>query len=157
MTKYDVYVAGPFFNPVHIAEMEAIEDILASANYKMFRPRFDSVDLGKDSSPLARKQAFNDDVEAIEQSAFMLANTRDKDMGTVFEVGYAYKAGVPVIGFAGGLPEGAPFNIMLAGSMVKVFTSLADLDSFINSFDSPQQLIESLETDKFKEYEGIVE
>lgn len=142
--KYDVYVAGPFFRQEQIESMERLEAVLERHDLKMFRPRFDSVNLQDDDSEAARKKAFEDDVKAIHESEFMIANTMDKDMGTLFEVGYAYAIGKPVYGFVEGLPVGAPFNIMLAGAMAGVFTS-------------PEAIDEWLTTGESQKYEGNVE
>lgn len=154
--KYEVYVAGPFFNPHQTDTMERIEAVLEKHGFKMFRPRFDSVDLSKDSSEEARKQAFEDDVNAIIESDFILANTMDKDLGTLFEVGYAYAKEVPSVGFLEGLPKGAPFNIMLAGSMEAVYTSTEELDTAISSVGK-DKFIELIKAGKLKPYSGSVE
>lgn len=155
--KYDVYVAGPFFNNSQLAEMASIEAEFSNIGLSMFRPRLDSVNLSEDNSPEARKKAFEDDVSAIEQSRFIFANTRDKDPGTLFEVGYAYKAGVPIVGFASGLPKGAPFNIMLAGAMVEVFTSIYELQDFIDMFDSTEDMLEHVAEKAPGSYTGTVQ
>ena len=154
---YDVYVAGPFFNESQVAEMEAIEGEFALKGLTMFRPRLDSVNLSKDNSAKARKQAFDDDVNAIEESRFIFANTRDKDPGTLFEVGYAYKAGVPIVGFASGLPKGAPYNIMLAGAMVHVITSFGQLQDFLDMFEDADELLDYVEHTTPGNYVGAVQ
>lgn len=157
MKKYDVYVAGPFFNQEQVEVMEKLEDILRKNGFKMFMPRIDSVNLGLDKSEEAKKKAFEDDVNAIEESSFVIANTMNKDLGTLFEVGYAYKAGVPIIGLAYGLPDGAPFNIMLAGAMKAVFTTLEQVENFFNGFIDVDDTVEWLYKSETSKYEGEVE
>lgn len=142
--KYDVYVAGPFFRPEQIASMERLESALEKHGLKMFRPRFDSVNLQEDKSEEARKKAFEDDVAAIHESEFMVANTMNLDAGTLFEVGYAYAIGKPVYGFVENLPPGAPFNIMLAHSMAATFLSVEEVDTWLTTGES-------------QKYEGNVE
>ena len=62
----------------------------------------------------------------------MLVNTRDKDIGTIWEAGYAYACNKPIIYFCAGLPEGAKFNLMLARSGIKVCTSFAQLEDYLD-------------------------
>lgn len=155
--QFDVYVAGPFFNEAHLESMDRLESVLKKHGFKMFRPRLDSINLGKNSSSEDRKKAFEDDILAIHNSRFIVSNTMDKDMGTVFETGYAYCYGVPIVGFVEGLPKGAPFNVMLAGSMEAVFTSAQELDDFIESKGGREGFLNWIDFEEKEEYEGSVE
>ena len=62
---------------------------------------------------------------------WMICNTRNKDMGTIFEAGYFHSLGKPIVYFCAGLPEGAKFNLMLAASGVAVCTSIEDLREYL--------------------------
>ena len=62
----------------------------------------------------------------------MIVNTRDKDIGTIWEAGFAYANNVPIIYFCQGLPPGAKFNLMLARSGVKVCTSYEELENYLD-------------------------
>ena len=55
----------------------------------------------------------------------MFAVTNGKDMGTLFECGYAFANKIPLIYFAEGLD--GQFNLMLARSAVAVFTDIKDV------------------------------
>ena len=61
----------------------------------------------------------------------MLCNTRNKDMGSIFEAGYFHKLDKPIVYFCAGLPAGAQFNLMLAASGEAVCTSLTDLEEYL--------------------------
>ena len=62
----------------------------------------------------------------------MLVNTRDKDIGTIWEAGYAFAFDKPIVYFCAGLPEGAKFNLMLARSGIKVCTSFEQLEDYLD-------------------------
>jgi nucleoside 2-deoxyribosyltransferase len=61
----------------------------------------------------------------------MICNTRNKDMGSIFEAGYFHSLGKPIIYFCAGLPPGAQFNLMLAASGKAVCTSLNQLKGYL--------------------------
>ena len=77
-------------------------------------------------------ETFSCNLHHIETSDFLLVNTRDKDIGTIWEAGYAYAFKKPIIYFCAGLPEGAKFNLMLARSGVKVCTSFDQLEDYLD-------------------------
>ena len=68
----------------------------------------------------------------MEECDWMLCNTRNKDMGSIFEAGYFHNLGKPIVYFCAGLPEGTQFNLMLAASGEAVCTSLDDLGNYLN-------------------------
>ena len=70
----------------------------------------------------------------------MLVNTRDKDIGTIWEAGYAFAFKKPIIYFCAGLPEGAKFNLMLARSGIKVCTSFEQLEEYLDRVISTDEL-----------------
>ena len=61
-----------------------------------------------------------------------MVNTRDKDIGTIWEAGYAYSFNKPIVYFCAGLSEGAKFNLMLARSGIKVCTSFEQLEDYLD-------------------------
>ena len=67
----------------------------------------------------------------MKEADWMICNTRNKDMGTIFEAGYFHSLGKPIVYFCAGLPEGAKFNLMLAASGKAVCTSIDDLKEYI--------------------------
>ena len=66
---------------------------------------------------------FSGNLHHIETADFLIVNTRDKDIGTIWEAGYAYANEVPIVYFCAGLPEGAKFNLMLARSGINSFST----------------------------------
>lgn len=126
-----VYVAGPWWTEEMMNRIENVEAVLAHNNCKMYRPRIDGPDLGPNATEEDRTFAFKDNVKNIADADFIVAITDGKDVGTIFEAGFAYGIDVPVIYFCNSLPEGATFNVMLAKSGYSVALSYDDLDKII--------------------------
>ena len=128
-----IYLASGWFNPVQDAELTQLE--------KIFDDRSDSFELASPRRifvcpPNAPKEVqdetFSGNLHHIETSDFLLVNTRDKDIGTIWEAGYAYAHKRPIVYFCAGLPAGAKFNLMLARSGIKVCTSFEELESYLD-------------------------
>jgi len=121
---FKVYLASGWFNETQEKELTQLESI--------FDQRKDSFDLASprrifvckpDDTKEIQENVFSGNLHHIETSDFVLVNTRDKDIGTIWEAGYAYAHKKPIVYFCGGLPKGAKFNLMLARSGIKVCTS----------------------------------
>ena len=128
-----IYLASGWFNPVQAEELTRLE--------KIFDERSDYFDLASPRRifvcpPNAPKEVqdetFDGNLHHIKTSDFLLVNTRDKDIGTIWEAGFAFAFDKPIIYFCAGLPEGAKFNLMLARSGIKVCTSFDQLEEYLN-------------------------
>lgn len=137
MSKAKVYLASGWFNPVQAEELTRLE--------KVFDDRSDFIELASprrifvcppDAPKSVQDETFKGNLHHIETADFLLVNTRDKDIGTIWEAGYAYAKQVPIVYFCAGLPEGAKFNLMLARSGVKVCTSFDQLEEYIDRSNS---------------------
>ena len=78
---------------------------------------------------------------------FVVCNTRDKDLGTIFEAGFSYASNVPIIYYAEGLQGN--FNLMLSRSGRAVATNVSELKDHVKG------IMENPEYEK--EYVGFVE
>lgn len=122
--RYDFYLASPFFNEKQVERMETVLSLLRINGYSVFAPYENSVVENQNlQNPEYRKRIFTKNIEAIKASRMVLAITNDKDMGTLFEAGYAYGLGIPVVYFAEDLD--GPFNLMLSESGAGVYTNWA--------------------------------
>ena len=128
-----IYLASGWFNPVQAEELTRLEQI--------FDERSDYFDLASPRRifvcpPNAPKEVqdetFDGNLHHIKTSDFLLVNTRDKDIGTIWEAGYAFAFDKPIVYFCAGLPEGAKFNLMLARSGIKVCTSFEQLEDYLD-------------------------
>lgn len=130
--KYDVYLAAGWFSPNKLKAHDMLQHLLEDElGLTVFVPKRDAPQIPVNPTQAQMDANFNEDVKAIEQSLFMVASTEGLDSGTIWEAGYAYKAGVKTFGYAPLLPEGVKFNLMLANSMQDVFLNDED---FLNYF-----------------------
>lgn len=118
---YDFYLASPFFNDEQRWRMEFVLDILRDHGYIVYAPFEHGIVAANEDSDTIYK-TFMSNVEAIQSSRRVLAITDGKDMGTIWEAGYAYGIGKPVVYYAETLGKN-PFNLMLSESGVGIFKS----------------------------------
>lgn len=119
--KYDFYFASPFFNPEQVEREERMICHLRGLGFSVFSPK-ESCHLDAKASAESRKEVFDSNCRAINSARAVFAVTDGKDMGTIWEAGYAYGINKPVIYFAETLGD-SQFNLMLAQSGRDVFTS----------------------------------
>lgn len=149
--QYDVYLAGPLFNEEDNKELDVIESICEQLELNYFSPRkhsqadFASAKTLEDRDKVATK-ILEDNHTAIQQSAFVLANTRDFDSGTMYELGYAGALGIPFITYSF---KGYGLNIMISQMSIYHVTTI--------DFNQQNELVEILKKikDKVSEFTGI--
>jgi len=152
-----VYIASPFFNEEQLERVKTIEKLLTSHDVEYFSPRRDTC-VKPDSSDKERKLAFSDNLEAIRSSHFIIAVTDGKDVGTMFEAGYAFAEHVPILYFAETLGD-RPFNLMLAMSgYFRICKSREQLDKSIFNISNAASFDEyAMQAEKEKSFEGEIE
>lgn len=131
--KYDFYLASPFFNDEQIKREESIKKTLRGYGFSVYAPREHGI-VGSLASQEAVTSTFNSNVEAINNSKMVLAITDGKDMGTIWEAGYAYGNNIPIVYYAETLGNN-PFNIMLSESGVGIFKDYTSFCKACNSND----------------------
>tara|TARA_Y100000034_G_scaffold30763_1_gene37592 strand:- start:617 stop:1117 length:501 start_codon:yes stop_codon:yes gene_type:complete len=142
------YLAAGWFNPAQAAELDGLEAILDE--------RADWIDLASprrifvcppNASKEVQDATYHGNLKHIREADFLVVNTRDKDLGTIFEVGYAAAHDKPIVYFCAGLPEGAKFNLMLARSGIKVCTSFEQLRDYLDRCREAGDLLHEPYTD----------
>ena len=136
-----IYLASGWFNPVQAEELTNLETIFDSRSdyFELASPR--RIFVCPPNAPKeVQDETFSGNLHHIETSDFLLVNTRDKDIGTIWEAGYAYAFKKPIVYFCAGLPEGAKFNLMLARSGIKVCTSFEQLEDYLDRVISTGEL-----------------
>lgn len=123
--EYDFYLASPFFKDSQIQREEAVKNALRNEGYTVYSPRENGV-LTPDATDEVRTKIFKENCEAIQKSHRILAITDEKDIGTIWEAGYAYGIGKEVVYYAETLGDN-PFNVMLGKSGIGIFTRYSDL------------------------------
>lgn len=153
------YIASGWFSPEWDGELTQIRDTVLKYDIEAFVPR-DFFVCPPGASKEVQDKTYDGNLKHLKDCDFLLANTRNKDMGTIFECGYfrAWNDALealglppkPIVYYCGGLPEGAKFNLMLSRSGIKVCTSIEELDDYLRrSVESGKLLVE--------EYGGNIE
>lgn len=125
------YIASPFFNDRELSQVEGIKRILVDLGFEFYSPKDDAGILLPDATPQQRAAVVEENRRAIRDCDFVVCNTARKDIGSVWEAGYADGVGKPVVYFAEGLP--GLFNVMLSETGIAVCTDLDDLRSYLRS------------------------
>tara|TARA_B100000212_G_C27378195_1_gene535656 strand:+ start:588 stop:1034 length:447 start_codon:yes stop_codon:yes gene_type:complete len=128
-----VYLASGWFNPIQAEELSNLERIFDDRSdfFELASPR--RIFICPPNAPKeVQDETFEGNLFHIKTSDFLLVNTRDKDIGTIWEAGYAYAFNKPIVYFCAGLPDGAKFNLMLARSGIKVCTSFEQLEEYLD-------------------------
>ena len=127
-----IYLASGWFNPVQAEELTQLEKICDDREWiDLASPR--RIFVCPPGAPKSvQDETFSGNLHHIKTADFLIVNTRDKDIGTIWEAGYAYANDVPIVYFCQGLPAGAKFNLMLARSGVKVCTSYDQLEEYLD-------------------------
>ena len=128
-----IYLASGWFNPTQDAELTQLEKIFddRADHFELASPR--RIFICPPNAPKeVQDETFSGNLHHIETADFLVVNTRDKDIGTIWEAGYAFAHKRPIVYFCAGLPEGAKFNLMLARSGIKVCTSFEELENYLD-------------------------
>lgn len=126
-----LYFASPFFNDEQVEREERIKRILREVGFDVWSPKENSL-CNPDASDEIREKTFNDNIRNILISDYIFVVTDGKDVGTIWEAGFAYGMKIysdllslqkkSIIYYCETLPEGGKFNLMLAQSGDYVIT-----------------------------------
>ena len=114
------YLAGGWFSPEQEEEHTRIYNIL-KPRLEVFNPKLAGI-VGNNSTQDRMTNVLCGNLKAIDESQIVVVITDRKDMGTIWEAGYAYGIKKPVIYYAETLGDNK-FNLMLAQSCRDVYTS----------------------------------
>ncbi len=137
MKNNKVYFASPWFTPEQAEREERLKARLRELGFDVWSPK-ENCDCSPISSDEMRKSVFSDNVENIKKCDIIFAITDGKDMGTIWEAGFAYGYNIGmhdpetfrpivVVYYCETLGNGL-FNLMLAQSGDIVVTNFDDLD-----------------------------
>ena len=95
-----VYLASGWFNPTQAAELSKLEEVFdnRSSFFELASPRRIFI-CPPDAPKSVQDETFDGNLHHIKTADFLLVNTRDKDIGTIWEAGYAFAFDKPIIYF----------------------------------------------------------
>lgn len=127
-----VYFASPFFTPEQVEREERLKTKLRDMGFEVFSPK-EMCHLHATATQEERDKVFNDNVEGIMESDIVFAVTDGKDMGTIWEAGYACglraKGDDKKLIYYCETLNGGNFNLMLAKSGDIIFTNYEELNN----------------------------
>lgn len=111
-----VYIAGPFFNDEQVQVVRRVEEMLKERKIDYFSPRSEGVllDLSEEERQAAKHDIYAKNVEMICECDHMIAIIDDRDIGTIWEMGYATALNIPVTTLSN---QDYGLNVMLAESV----------------------------------------
>lgn len=121
-----IYIASPFFNDKQQDFVKNIEDYLAAHKVDYYSPRSEGIllDLTEEERQKQKKHIYDINVERICECDHLVAVIDDRDIGTIWEMGYATALGTPVTSISN---EDYGLNVMLAESVKAHVLSIPDL------------------------------
>lgn len=154
-----VYFASPWFNPDQAEREERVKGRLRELGFNVWSPKENS-SLSPITDPVIREKIFSANVEHIKECDIIFAITDGKDMGTIWEAGFANGINevsknlfgrivkqIIIVYYCETLGPNGQFNLMLAQSGNITITKFEDLD----------KLPELIEKNEGLAYAGIVE
>jgi len=145
------YIASGWFNKEQEKDLDLILYTLKECfNFDIFSPRDDCL-CPPSADEETKANTFNRNLSEIENCDFVICNTRGKDMGTLFEAGYAYKCKKPIVYVCFGMGDGFKFNLMLAKSGVAVATGIGGLVEILDSIEDNKGF------NNLTQYTGVIE
>lgn len=123
-----IYLASPFFNQDQLERVEKVEKILDDKFQMVFSPRkaqYDDLEFG---SVEWRTEVFLNNQKHIDHADVVVAIYDGEDSGTMWEIGYAYGKGVPVVVFKEN-PE-QPLNLMISDSLHSYIDGFKELEAY---------------------------
>lgn len=154
MSYNRIYFASPWFTPEQEEREERLKAKLRELGFNVWSPKEICI-CPPDASNELRKKTFNANCELIKVSDIIFAVTDGKDMGTIWEAGYANglnanalvtRKPIVIVYYCETLGDGK-FNLMLANSG----------DIIITDFETLNELPTLIEKGKGLGYAGKIE
>lgn len=114
-----VYIAAPFFNEEQIKIVESLELCLESRGIDYFSPRSEGTlsKMTREEQENSRKAIFESNVNNMCLCTHMIACVKYKDTGTIWEMGFMFAQGKPIVMLSDDLSK---INVMLAESALGI-------------------------------------
>ena len=106
-----IYYAGGWFSPEQEEQHTRIYNLIKD-KYDVFNPKLESL-ITPGCSSDKMTQTLIGNIEGIKNADLVVVLYDYRDIGTIWEAGFAYSSKKPIIYFAEHL-NGKPFNLMLA-------------------------------------------
>ena len=130
--KIKVYISSGWFDKKQRKCLDILETYLQkNENFEVYSPRL-NLKLESTATMAERKKCFAENLKHIRQADLIVSSIEGKDMGTLWENGYAFALGKKIIYTWFTAPKDKKINLMLSMSGIKTFTNEATFFFFIN-------------------------
>jgi len=124
------YIAAPWFTPEQMNLLELVKDTVVQLDVDIFSPKDENMYTPGETSAI---DVLLGNCNAIESSDLIVVITNGKDVGTMWEAGYAFAIDRPIIYVWVDRLPGQKFNLMLAASGAVAY-SMIELDELLKNF-----------------------
>ena len=142
-----IYVAAPWFTERQALILEQTKEILKKYGLKVYSPKDEM--LFKPGGVFSPREIYQSNILAIQSASLVVVITDGKDVGTIFEAGYAARAGIPII-YLWVDHDYSNFNIMLAQSGLKCCLGFEKFEEAMELYSETGKILRT-------PYEGAVE
>lgn len=121
-----IYIAAPFFKPHEVQFVQEIEDRLIAEEIEFFSPRTSGtlIEMSNEKKQQVKNEMFKINVSKIFNSSGVVAVIDDRDVGTIWEMGFAHACQKPTISISN---QDYGLNVMLAESVQAHVRTLDDM------------------------------
>lgn len=151
----NVYLAAPLFTEEDNKELDIVEALCKKLGFNIFSPRVECSgvkfgDLDKESPDYLKQrdvlatQILDINKKGIFCSDFILANTRNFDSGTIWEMGYGYAKNVPIVSYTF---KNYGLNIMFSQTVITHVDNIS-----LDNYENLENVLNKVKTLDFKEY-----
>jgi nucleoside 2-deoxyribosyltransferase len=124
------YIAAPWFTPEQMNLLELVKDTVVQLDIDIFSPKDENMYTPGETSAI---DVLLGNCNAIESSDLIVVITNGKDVGTMWEAGYAFAIDKPIVYIWVDRLPGQKFNLMLAASGAVAY-SMIELDELLKNF-----------------------
>jgi len=138
-----IYIAGPFFNEKQVNFINQIEKALNKNRLEYFSPRSEGVllSMSEEDKAKSKRDIYESNIGHIKDASLMVAVIDDRDVGTIWEMGYGTALGIPIISISN---HSYGLNVMLAESVSAHVLSIEEMLVAIHDPDYKGQLIKGI-------------
>lgn len=124
------YIAAPWFTSEQMNLLELVKETVLKTNINIFSPKDENMYTPGETSAI---DVLLGNCNAIESCDLVVAITNGKDVGTMWEAGYAFAIDKPIVYVWVDRLPGQKFNLMLAASGAVAY-NMHELDGLLNNF-----------------------
>ena len=135
----EIYLAGALFSQAEREFNQKLQAMMLNLGFFVFLPQEDAADNSPERENRNHSSIFNNCFSGLQKSDLVVAvlEGTDVDSGTAWELGYAYAAKKPIIGFRSDFRIQTPderVNLMIQETLTEFAGSVEELESVLKKY-----------------------